>query len=58
MQNQAQGAQQITESISQLSDGTQQTAESLRQSSGSINQLHLAAKALQEGVSKFKVKNE
>ena len=56
MQNQAQGAQQITESISQLNDGTQQTAESLRQSSGSITQLHLAAKALQEGVSIFKVK--
>ena len=58
MQNQAQGAKQITESISQLNDGTQQTAESLRQSSGSITQLHLAAKALQEGVSKFKVKKE
>ena len=56
MQNQAQGAQQITESISQLNEGTQQTAESLRQSSGSITQLHLAAKALQEGVSIFKVK--
>jgi len=58
MQNQAQGAQQITESISQLSDGTQQTADSLRQSGGSINKLHLAAKALQEGVSIFKIKNE
>ncbi len=54
MQNQAQGAQQITESITQLSDGTQQTADSLRQSSASITQLHLAAKALQEGVSQFK----
>ena len=58
MQNQAQGAKQITESITQLSEGTQQTAESLRQSGSSINQLHMAAKALQEGVSKFKVKNE
>lgn len=58
MQNQAQGAQQITESISQLSEGTQQTAESLRQSGSSINRLHLAAKALQEGVSQFKVKNK
>ena len=58
MQNQAQGARQITESISQLSDGTQQTADSLRQSSASITQLHVAAKALQEGVSKFKVKAE
>jgi len=56
MQNQAQGARQITESITQLSDGTQQTADSLRQSSASITQLHIAAKALQEGVSKFKVK--
>lgn len=58
MQNQAQGAQQITESIRQLNEGTQQTAESLRQSSGSITQLHLAAQALQEGVSKFKVKKD
>lgn len=57
MQNQAQGAQQITESITQLSDGTQQTADSLRQSSASITQLHVAAKSLQESVSKFKVKN-
>lgn len=58
MQNQAEGAKQITESITQLSDGTQQTAESLRQSGSSITQLHMAAKALQEGVSKFKVKTE
>lgn len=58
MQNQAQGAKQITESITQLSEGTQQTAESLRQSGSSINQLHVAAKTLQEGVSKFKVKIE
>lgn len=58
MQNQAQGARQITESISQLSDGTQQTADSLRQSSGSITQLHVAAKALQEGVSQFTVKSK
>lgn len=58
MQQQAQGAQQITVSISQLSDGTQQTAESLRQSGGSITQLHVAAKSLQEGVAKFKIKNE
>lgn len=58
MQQQAQGAQQITISISQLSDGTQQTAESLRQSGGSITQLHVAAKSLQEGVAKFKIKNE
>lgn len=58
MQNQAEGARQITDSISQLSDGTQQTADSLRQSGASISQLHLAAKALSEGVSQFKVKNK
>ncbi|MGD8784038.1 MAG: methyl-accepting chemotaxis protein, partial [Thioalkalispiraceae bacterium] len=56
MQNQALGAQQITESISQLSDGTHQTAESLRQSSDSIAQLNNAARMLQDGVSKFKIK--
>lgn len=57
MQNQAQGAQQITESIAQLSDGTHQSAESLRQSNSSINVLHNAASLLQEGVSKFKLKD-
>lgn len=56
MQNQALGARQITESITQLSDGTQQTAESLRQSTGAISQLNNAARALQDSVSKFKVK--
>ncbi len=56
MQNQSLGAQQITESITQLSEGTQQTAESLRQSSGAISQLHTAARSLQDGVSKFKIK--
>ena len=57
MQNQSLSAQQITESISQLSDGTQQTADSLRQSGGSITQLHTAARALQDGVSRFKIKS-
>ena len=57
MQNQALSAQQITESINQLSDGTQQTADSLRQSGGAITQLHTAARALQDGVSRFKVKS-
>jgi len=58
MQNQAQGAQQITESIGQLSDGTHQSAESLRQSNSSINVLHTAARSLQDGVSKFKLKEK
>lgn len=57
MQNQALSAQQITESINQLSEGTQQTADSVRQSSGAITQLHTAARALQDGVSRFKVKS-
>ncbi|VAX00125.1 Methyl-accepting chemotaxis protein I (serine chemoreceptor protein) [hydrothermal vent metagenome] len=57
MQNQAKGAQQINESIAQLSDGTHQSAESLRQSTSSINVLHNAANSLQEGVSKFKLKD-
>ena len=57
MQNQSLSAQQITESISQLSDGTHQTADSLRQSGSAITQLHTAARALQDGVSRFKVKS-
>ncbi len=57
MQNQAKGAKQINESIAQLSDGTHQSAESLRQSTSSISILHNAANSLQEGVSKFKLKD-
>lgn len=57
MQNQSLGAQQINESISQLSEGTQQTADSLRQSGGALSQLNDAARALQSGVSIFKVKS-
>ncbi len=56
MQNQAQGAKQINESIAQLSDGSHQSAESLRQSNRSITILHNAASSLQEGVSKFTLK--
>lgn len=55
MRLQAEGAEQIKESMIQLNEMAQQTAESLRQSNQSIDQLKDAARGLQEGVSIFKV---
>lgn len=52
---QAEGADQIKESMIQLNDMAQQTAETLKQSSLSVEQLKQAARGLQEGVSTFKV---
>lgn len=55
MRLQAEGAEQIKESMIQLNEMAQQTAESLHQSNQSIDQLKEAARGLQEGVSIFKV---
>lgn len=55
MRMQAEGAEQIKESMIQLNGMAQQTAESLRQSNQSIAQLKDAARGLQDGVSMFKV---
>lgn len=52
---QAEGADQIKESMIQLNEMAQQTAETLRHSGQSVNQLKDAARGLQEGVSTFKV---
>ncbi|OOZ41119.1 hypothetical protein BOW53_05155 [Solemya pervernicosa gill symbiont] len=56
MQSQSLGAEQINDAMSQLSDVAQNTAESLRQSGTVITQLNDAARGLQDGVSRFKVK--
>lgn len=56
MQSQSAGAQQINEALSQLSEAAQQTAESLRNSSVAIENLNEAARELQSGVSRFKLK--
>jgi methyl-accepting chemotaxis protein len=53
--SQAQGGQQIRDSIVQLSESAQQTADSLRQSNGAIMQLNEAALRLHEGASHFHV---
>jgi len=55
MQTQANGAEQITQALSQLSEAAQQTAESLRQSSQAIDDLTLVANQLRTSVSRFKV---
>lgn len=52
---QAEGADQIKESMIQLNEMAQQTAETLKQSGHSVEQLKDAARGLQEGVSIFKV---
>ena len=56
MQSQSTGAQQITEALSQLSESAQQTAESLRNSSIAIEHLNEAARDLQNGVARFKLR--
>lgn len=57
MQSQSTGAQQITDALTQLSEAAQQTAESLRSSGVAIDQLNSAARELQSGVSRFKLKS-
>lgn len=52
---QAEGAEQIKESMVQLNEMAQQTAETLRLSNHSVEQLKDAARGLQQGVSTFKV---
>ena len=49
------GAQQISEALTQLSEAAQQTVESLRQSNLVITQLNEAAGILRNGVSRFKI---
>lgn len=56
MHAQATGAQQISETLTQLNEATQLTAESLRQSNAAIEQLNEAARGLQAGVARFKLK--
>ncbi len=55
MQFQAEGADQINQSMIQLNDAAQQTVESLRESNSEIEKLNDAARRLQMGVTKFKV---
>lgn len=56
MQSQSAGAQQITEALAQLSESAGQTAESLRNSSLAIEHLNEAARELQSGVARFKLR--
>ncbi|HXC24811.1 MAG TPA: methyl-accepting chemotaxis protein [Gemmatimonadaceae bacterium] len=55
MQSQAEGAQQISDALTQLGAAAKQTAESLLQSNQAIDQLNEAARSLQSGVSRFTV---
>lgn len=55
MQAQSTGAEQINQTLLQLSEATQQTVESLRQSTLAIDELNHVANGLRTGVSRFKV---
>lgn len=55
MQSQAVGAQQITETMTQLNEATQQAVDALRATSEAVQQLQYAAQDLQAGVSSFAV---
>lgn len=55
MQNQATGAEQITQALSQLSEAAQQTVESLQQSAQAIDGLTLVANQLRTGVTRFQL---
>jgi methyl-accepting chemotaxis protein len=55
MHAQATGAQQISETLTQLGEAAQQTAESLRQSNQAIAQLNSAAHGLETSVARFKL---
>lgn len=57
MHAQATGAQQISETLTQLNEAAQLTAESLRHSNAAIEQLNEAARGLQAGVARFKLKS-
>ncbi|MEW5756496.1 MAG: methyl-accepting chemotaxis protein [Pseudomonadota bacterium] len=55
MQFQAEGADQINQSMIQLNEAAQQTVESIRESNIEIGKLNQAAMLLQVGVTRFKV---
>lgn len=55
MQSQSVGAQQITETMIQLSDASQQTVESLKATSEAVKELQYAAGELQSSVATFAV---
>jgi methyl-accepting chemotaxis protein WspA len=55
MHAQATGAQQISDTLTQLGEAAQQTADSLRQSNLAIEQLNSAARGLQASVARFKL---
>jgi len=58
MQFQAEGAAMINQSMIQLSDAANETVESLKESNEAITQLSITAVDLQNGVIKFKVRND
>ncbi|HVU99896.1 MAG TPA: methyl-accepting chemotaxis protein, partial [Verrucomicrobiae bacterium] len=55
MNAQAAGAQQISDTLTQLSEAARETAQSLRQSNMAIEQLNGAARGLQSSVARFKL---
>lgn len=58
MQSQSTGASQINQAMIQLSEAAQQTVASLKESNEVILQLNVAARDLQNGVTRFKVRKD
>ncbi len=58
MQSQSAGASQINQAMIQLSEAAQQTVASLKESNEVIMQLNVAARDLQSGVTRFKVRKD
>jgi methyl-accepting chemotaxis protein WspA len=56
MQSQSLGALQISDALSQLTEVAKQTVESQRHSNSAIENLHAAARGLQDGVAQFALK--
>jgi len=57
MQSQSLGALQISDALAQLTEVAKQTVESQRQSNSAIENLHAAARGLQDGVARFALKD-
>jgi methyl-accepting chemotaxis protein WspA len=57
MQSQSLGALQISDALSQLTEVAKQTVESQRQSNSAIENLHAAARGLQDGIARFALKD-
>jgi methyl-accepting chemotaxis protein WspA len=57
MRAQTQGAEQISDALSQLGEAARQTADSIRDSGRAVEQLNDASRGLQGAISQFKIRS-